>query len=805
MLTNKKIMKLTFIIYFITYTFIISQSVSIVGTIINKNTSQPIPYVNIGVQGTYFGTSSNEKGQFKLSFKRDSLNLVISCIGFKTKIIQVDIHEQSQIIVKLEPISIELPEVIVNAEENPAYAIIRKAIANKYKNKKGLKNYFYNFYSKNILKSGKKISFIEEDTGEGFNKLPKKIVELKTKIFKSENLSEKTTEKLFTKTDLNFLEKKIIDFTADSLILGKFVFHLPLSQFAFDYYDYKLKDLQQNGTHLFYNIEVIPLSKIRPTFKGSIIIEDSSYALTGLNLTMQNRNLMPYTEFKMTIIQNLTLVKKYWLPKYYNIDVEFNFNYSYLIGIDSLITSYVKLFNNPEINLDPYNQLLKNINKIDDSTFIKNPEFITSKQMDSIRLYPLSLSETEAYKNIDSTNNIVSSLKFTGVAGNYLKRKNLVTTGSRIKNEKNNNKSHFNFGKLFKFISFQNNRVDGIELGIKHSSWVADTVLHYSAGAGYSIERNKVNANLSFYLPINFSLANGIELTGNYGTKPFHIFSHYPSFWNSVGVTLGFEDQFNYYNSLSGSIKIEKTFIKNTLLKVGIAIENQKPLAAKRYYSIFNSKRAIRINPNIKENNDNRIVLNFNSGKFPYYLNFMMKNGFVTQIDISSKVLGSDFNYTRINSAYQFYLKTLYNELFFSPYLSVFIELSAVFGDFGIQHLYTPKTALGIYSPLGTFKALQPYQLIGDKSLAVHLEHNWRKTFFDMLGIYFPVAWNIELTTGVNFLAMHTTNSPYNTNQDVFYWEIYGGISGILGIINVNVAYGKYKNTVVRLSLSKFF
>ena len=799
-------MKLYLFAYLFLYLSLQAQTVTVKGKIVNEQSGKPLPYVNIGVQGTHFGTTSNTKGKFRLSLKQGTFNLIVSCVGFETETIRVNASGQKEIQVKLRPISIELPEVIVNAKENPAYAIIRKAIANKEKNKSGLKNYFYNFYSKNIMKSGKEISFIEEDVGDGFNDLTGKITELKSKFYKTENLSNKVTQKLFTKTDMNFLEKKVIDFTDDSLRLGKFVFHLPLSHHAFDYYDYKLNGIQQSGNRVFYNIEVIPLSKIRPTFKGSILIDDSSYALTGLNLTLQNRNLMPFTEFKMAIVQNLANIQKYWLPKYYNIDVEFNFNYSYLFGIDSLITSFVKIFNNHVINISKNNPLLVNINKSEDTTLNISAEIITSKQMDSLRLYPLSLGEIEAYKNIDSTKSIAASFKLTGVIGKYAKSKNLVTSDldDKDKQRKNNNNG-FTFGKIFKYINFQNNRVDGITLGLKHSGWISNKIFNYSLNAGYAFARKDVNANLSFYIPVKNSFIDGLEISGNYGSKPFYVFTPYPLFFNSVAVTLGFEDQFNYFNSKSGSVKFEKNLGKNTSLKLGAIFECQKSLKAKKYYSIFNSKRAVRNNPAIKEGTDNRIVLNFKSGKTPYKLNFMTANGFTSQIEVSSKVIGSRFNYTRINAAYQFYIKTMYSELFFSPYLAVFIETSAVLGNYDIHRLYTPQTALGFYSPFGTFKALRPYELAGDKSIAVHLEHNWRKTFFDMLGIYFPVAWNIELTTGANFLALHNKIENFNPDKNTFYWEVYAGISGILGIINVNVVYNKYKRTVVRLGLSKFF
>ncbi len=818
-------MKLFTILYFVLTTLTFSQTSSLVGEIHNKQTGEGIPFVNIGVEGTYFGTSSNEHGKFKLTLKNGSHNLIISCVGYGTHKISVTVPNENGILINLEPIPIELPEVIVTADENPAYSIIRKAIADKERNKKGLLNYYYDFYSKSVLKSGKEIMLIEEDVGEGLKTLPDDVKEHKTLLFKTKNIAKAD----FQKFDLNILVKKVIDFTNDSLSLGLFVLHLPIAKLAFDYYDYRLIGVQQSGKHNYYKIKVIPLSKIRPSLKGEILIDDSSYALTGLNLTLENRNLIPFTKFKMSIIQNLINYKNYWLPKYYNVDVEFSSNYYNLISLDSLNTTYIKVFNNFATNVNKNDSLLKNINglvsldslitaykkvhndysdslmqnliRLADTTFSIKPKIITQSEMDSIRLYPLSLAEKKAYQNIDSTKDIVSSLKLGGIGGEYIKH----TDFKKMDEEQNKGNQKFGVGKLFKYANIQNNRVDGILLGLRYSNWISD-VLNISLRTGYTLARKDVKTNLSFYVPIKHSFIDGIELTGNYGTKPLNVFSPYSDLWNSIAVTLGFEDQFNYLFSKGGTLSVKKYLGKNISAELGFTIESQKSVNAIKYYSIFSSKRNVRLNPEIMDGADNRIVLNFESGSSPFKTSFTTTSGFISQIEFSSKLFGSKFNYTRINAAYQFHIKPFYDELFFSPYLGVYIEASAVLGSFGPQHLYTPQTALGVYSPFGTFKALHPYQLIGDKSIAVHLEYDWRKTFFDMLGIYFPVAWNIELTTGVNGLRIWN-NSGYlsNINSNKYYWEIYGGISGILGIININAAYNSFKNVVVRFEFSKFF
>ncbi|MEE9431149.1 MAG: DUF5686 family protein [Melioribacteraceae bacterium] len=789
-------MKLFQILFFTFTSFAFSQTSSITGKIQNQENGLPISFVNIGVEGTYFGTSSDENGKFKLLLKKGSHNLLISSVGFETKRIEVTVPTEEVFLIKLKPITIELPEVIVNSDENPAYAIIRQAIVNKEKNKEGLSNYYYNFYSKNIMQSGKDIVFLEEDIGEGFNNVKDSVAEFKTHIHKTKNLDKDD----FQKGDLNFLDQKVMDFTDDSLEINNSIFHLPLSQFAFNYYDYELLGIQRSGKRNFYQIKIIPRSKILPTFSGEILIDDSSYALTGLNLTLESRNLMPFTEVNISLIQNLINYKNYWLPKYYNADVEFNFNAYHLVTLDSLITSYRKVFNNYSINLDENNSLLRNINLLSDTTFDATPKTITQIEIDSVRLYPLALDEISAYEKIDSSNDIASSIKIGGI----LKDSGIVSVEKDGGNDSDESDED-SFPNIFEYINLQNNRVDGIVLGLKYS-YSFSKGSNLSLETSYAFARKDVEAKLSFYIPIKKSFIDGMELSGNYETKPFHTFSHYSEFMNSVAVTFGFEDQFNYIHSKGGSVAIKKQFSKNTFLKFGFTLENQKSVDAIKYYSIFNSKRYVRPNPIITDGMNNRVVLNFNSGANPYEINFETTDGFVSQIEFSSKVFGSKFEYARISTAYQLFTKTFFEELFFSPYLGIFIEANAIVGgSYGVQHLHTPQTALGVYSPFGSFKGLAPYQLVGEKSIALHLEHNWRKTFFDMLGIYFPVAWNLELVTGVSGLGIWKKENILLKNNFSNYWEFYGGITGILGVVNINVSYNKIKDTVVRFGFSKMF
>ena len=792
---------LIFILFF--NSLLLSQSLSISGKIVNSSNENPIPFVNIGIKNTYYGTSTNEQGNFKLILHSVKDTLIISCVGFETKTIIPSTRSgsYSNFNIALKPITIQLPEVLVDADEDPAYGIIRKAIENKEKLKEGLRNYHYDFYSKNILYSGKEIVFIEEDLGEGFHVMPDSTLEVKNTITKTENIKAK----MFRNGDLNFFEKKVIDFSLDSLTLGKFVFHLPLSIHAFDYYDYKLLGISQRDDVNIYEIQVIPYSKIRPTFAGKLYIQDSSYVLTNVSLSLENRNLIPFTDFKISVYQNMQYYNGYWFPKYYNINVETNMNYYHLISLDSAITSYVKVFNNINTNLEDTSNLVRNIkSRIDSSKHNTTNKFvaqlISKEQMDSLRLYPLTGKEYNSYSSIDSSKDIISSLKLGGIGGEYLKQK------AKEKGVKNNSNSSQSILSYLQYLNLKSNRVDGLELGLMYDYWVEDTLWNINGSLGYSLERNDVATELNLNFPVSHSFIDELVIGAKYGSDIHDKQIPYNALLNSIAVTFGFEDQFNYYFSRKISLSATKNFNKKSKMKFDIIYDSQKSLSEKKYYSIFNSNRVLRENFKINEGLDNRIQIKYELGVSPYIFDMRTVDGIVLLLEHSNKIIGSDFNYTSISFAGQFFFNTLYDELFFSPFLDVFIEGKAVWGNYGIQHLLTPNSALGVYSPVGTFKVLKPYQFVGDKYLAIHIEHNWRKTFFDMLGIYFPVAWNLELTTGINGLQIWNNSKYFNNRfEDKFYWEVYGGISGILGLFNLNVAYNKYKNSVVRFGFSKVF
>lgn len=100
----KNIIKLLFIL------FSISLSAQTKGVVKDSLTGQPIPFVNIWVEGENIGATSEENGTFEISPSAKSKNLIFSAIGYEKK--YVKISESSQ--VQLKSVEYLLDELVLS-------------------------------------------------------------------------------------------------------------------------------------------------------------------------------------------------------------------------------------------------------------------------------------------------------------------------------------------------------------------------------------------------------------------------------------------------------------------------------------------------------------------------------------------------------------------------------------------------------------------------------------------------------------------------------------------------------------------
>lgn len=81
--------------------------------IIDSETKEKIPYVNIWVENENIGTTSNEKGEFEIQVDSQKI-ILFSAIGFQTKKVSSDSIKN---ILELKPVITELDEIVINSKK----------------------------------------------------------------------------------------------------------------------------------------------------------------------------------------------------------------------------------------------------------------------------------------------------------------------------------------------------------------------------------------------------------------------------------------------------------------------------------------------------------------------------------------------------------------------------------------------------------------------------------------------------------------------------------------------------------------
>jgi len=123
---------------------------TLAGTIVNRQSGEPLPFAAIVEQGTVNGVYSDIDGKFELSLT-DSLSTIhINLIGFEPLFFES--YKTIPVNVALTPKSNVLSEITIRPGVNPAERIIQKAIENKDVNNPEAQTAFtYNSYNKLVF------------------------------------------------------------------------------------------------------------------------------------------------------------------------------------------------------------------------------------------------------------------------------------------------------------------------------------------------------------------------------------------------------------------------------------------------------------------------------------------------------------------------------------------------------------------------------------------------------------------------------------------------------------------------------
>ena len=281
--------------------------------VIKDGDNKSLPYATLYIQEIHSGTVCNLDGYYEYRLKPGTYHLNFQYLGCKSESRIVNIGNEMQTInIKLQNQSINLKEVnIVASAEDPAYTIMRKAIAKSKYHQMQVKSYSALVYIKGFFKldvpklvykmaKSEGIDSVEVNTSESLNQLDYEY----PNTYRQKVLSARSNDSDSGRMGVN------------QYINGSFYASTLFSSSAFGLYRFKLEGSFPDQGYEIYKIKVFPRSKGPDLFNGYLYIIKDLWAIHSLNFDVYNMG------FKPNIAQIFAPVRENaWLPISHNYDI----------------------------------------------------------------------------------------------------------------------------------------------------------------------------------------------------------------------------------------------------------------------------------------------------------------------------------------------------------------------------------------------------------------------------------------------------------------------------------------------------
>jgi hypothetical protein len=394
--------------FFIFLLCIISVKGATISGTVTDSQKNPVPFCSVYLKGTTIGSTANVDGKYSIDAGAGVYEVVFRSIGYKLFAQKITVtSENIELNVSLEPEAYQLKEAMVNASaEDPAYAIMRKAIKMRKKYLGEVEAYSCRSYVKSTQKLlafpkkflGQDVNFGDYlDTVSRIFYLSESVANLS--FAKPEKVKEEMISSKVSGNSRSFSFNKssdlLVSFYQNLISLGNLSprgIVSPVSSTAMLYYDYHLEGtFIQNGETV-NKIKVIPKRKHDPVFTGDIYILDNSWRIHSLDLFITKDQQIEFIDTFRVSETYIPVEKNVWMM----LNSEFNFEFS-LLGFHGkgLI---VGIFSNYNIHPDfPRHFFDNEVMKINKEANKKDTVY-----WQEVRPVPLTMEENRDYVKRDS-------------------------------------------------------------------------------------------------------------------------------------------------------------------------------------------------------------------------------------------------------------------------------------------------------------------------------------------------------------------------------------------------------------------
>lgn len=562
---------------------------------VTDSKGEPISFASIVIKNTYTGTTANDQGVFELPLKETgSYTLVFQSIGYKTKEIPVKINSfPHQLNVTLEDESYKMDELVIKGNgEDPAYKIIREAIARRKENSAKGGKFEADFYGKvifrvkNVPKSflGQEIDHEEmalDSTGSGVIHLSETVSHITFE--EPSNLKEHIIASKVSgdNNGLSFQSARgtFYNFYDDYIDFDPVKMVSPLAKGSFGYYKFKYEgSFEEEHGFTVNKIKVIAKRDTEPVVEGYIYILDETYGIYAVDFDIKGYRI------RIPIIKNLNLQQNFsynqqngiWSKNSQTFDFDAGiFGIGFSGKVTHVYTNYkfVDSFSATEFT-DEVGSFEKDSNKKDSLYWNAN------------RPVPLSTEEVDDYVKKDSLSAIREGKYNSAYNDSITKRRNKfnvldIIGGYKYEKTKDKVATTFEYDGIIQIPGY--NTVQGwngeTKLSYSRNNW-SDSLhrKYFSASAtfnyGLAEDRLRVRGEISKYL----GKVGTIYLKGGNSIEQFNNAPAIDPLVNSIS-TLFFKDNYmKLYDKQFWGLTYSKSPFKFMPLSYAIEYQRRRPL-----------------------------------------------------------------------------------------------------------------------------------------------------------------------------------------------------------------------------------
>ena len=778
---------ISFFIFHISFFTSAQTPIKISGKAYNAHTKEPLSFINIFLDKTTLGTTTDIDGKYIFEGKKMSDTIVASCIGYEKMKIKITNAAAQIINFEMARTEINLTEIVIKAGENPAHPILRNIIKNKENNnKENLNSYQYEAYNKleidvdNINKDAiskkkllKPFMFIFDNI-DSTNKEEKPFLP----FFLTETLSDFYYRKkpngkreVIRASKISGVEDPTIAEYLSTMyqdiniynnwigVLGK-NFASPISEHGLLHYKYYLVDSASISGKWCYKINFVPRRQKEFTFFGDFWVNDTSFAIKKISMQMSNDVNMNFVE-RLSVFQEFVPAKNIFSDSIK----------PWMLSKDKLIIDFIstkKIMNIPGKDkegaftsmglIGRKNTSFKNI-IVNDTTIDRH-----FKQPDEVRVVDGADLKDEAFWNKSRHDSLSKNEKIVYAMVDTIKKMPQFRTYIDVITFIVSGKKEFgkfDVGEYFKIASF--NTVEGwrFRMGVNTNE--------------YFSTRSQLSGFLAYGL---------LDEKFKYGASADYILTQKP--WQKAGVS--YQNDYNLSSENFDEIGIDNLFSSG--FRRPIPQKLIRTEETKFYYErdwrwgisnrlIFSNRI---INPSfgfVYEQNQNQYY-NVNASEVSINTRFSYKSKSLIsgykRINIKSNYPVVNFQYVLgvkgvLNGGFDYhkFSFSVYDYVDINPIGMLYYKFSAgkIIGTLPYLLLENHKGNQTFYFDKYSFNTMTLFEFASDQYASVVLMHHFNGLLFNKIPLFRRLNWR-ELVTGRAVIGdMTDKNRAFNKMNDI--------------------------------------